>query len=91
MTKVSGVETKAVFARRVYLAMDEILSRFCAYQTIVDPRFRPDVHHRGLDQDAYRVSRLCQFRAPSGSITTLREENFFHNRQVVSLGDTRLL
>lgn len=29
--------------------------------------------------------------APSGSITTLREDDLFHNRQVVSLGDTRHL
>lgn len=31
------------------------------------------------------------FRAVSGSITTLREDDYFHNRQVVSLGDTRHL
>ncbi|EKX64404.1 hypothetical protein STRIP9103_00117 [Streptomyces ipomoeae 91-03] len=30
-------------------------------------------------------------RAPSGSITTLREDDFPHNLQVVSLGDTRHL
>lgn len=30
----------------------------------------------------------ASFWAPSGSITTLREDDFFHNRQVVSLGDT---
>jgi probable phosphoglycerate mutase len=33
----------------------------------------------------------ASFRAPSGSITTLREDDFFHNRQVVNLGDTRHL
>ncbi|MFG1964832.1 hypothetical protein [Nonomuraea sp. NPDC049028] len=33
----------------------------------------------------------ASFRAPSGSITTLREDDFFHNRQVVILGDTRHL
>ncbi|MFD3475845.1 hypothetical protein [Streptomyces sp. NPDC058695] len=27
------------------------------------------------------------FRAPSDSITTRNEDDFFHNRQVVSLGD----
>jgi probable phosphoglycerate mutase len=31
------------------------------------------------------------FRASTGSITTLREDDYFHNRQVVSLGDTRHL
>ena len=28
------------------------------------------------------------FRAPVGSISELREDDFFHNRQVVRLGDT---
>ncbi|MEV8608555.1 hypothetical protein AB0383_11585 [Amycolatopsis sp. NPDC051373] len=31
------------------------------------------------------------FRAPSGSITTLREDDYFHGHQLVSLGDTRHL
>ncbi|MFJ2883002.1 hypothetical protein ACIPJN_32700 [Streptomyces sp. NPDC086796] len=31
------------------------------------------------------------FWAPSGSITTLREDGPFHNRQVVRSGDTRHL
>ena len=30
----------------------------------------------------------ARFHAPSGSITELREDDFFHNRQVVCLGDT---
>ncbi len=29
--------------------------------------------------------------AASGSITVLHEDDYFHNRQVVSLGDTRHL
>jgi 2,3-bisphosphoglycerate-dependent phosphoglycerate mutase len=33
----------------------------------------------------------ASFRAPSGSITTLREDDFFHNRNVVRLGDDRHL
>jgi probable phosphoglycerate mutase len=31
------------------------------------------------------------FRASSGSITTLREDDYFHGHQLVSLGDTRHL
>ena len=31
------------------------------------------------------------FQAVSGSITVLREDDYFHNRQIVSLGDTRHL
>ncbi|MFB6711878.1 MULTISPECIES: hypothetical protein [unclassified Streptomyces] len=37
------------------------------------------------------MAGYASFRAPSGSITTLREDDFFHNRQVLSLGDTRYL
>ncbi|GAA1304292.1 hypothetical protein GCM10009647_022010 [Streptomyces sanglieri] len=33
----------------------------------------------------------ASFRAASGSTTTLREDDSFHNRQVVDLGDTRHL
>jgi probable phosphoglycerate mutase len=39
----------------------------------------------------YESLGSVSFRAPSGSITVLREDDFFHNRQVVSLGDTRHL
>ncbi|MFD3546015.1 hypothetical protein ACFWUW_10420 [Streptomyces sp. NPDC058655] len=31
------------------------------------------------------------FRVASGSITRLREDDFFHNRRLVRLGDTRHL
>lgn len=33
----------------------------------------------------------ARFNGPSGSITELREDDYFHNRQVVRLGDTRHL
>ncbi|MEV5598047.1 hypothetical protein [Streptomyces sp. NPDC052496] len=33
----------------------------------------------------------ASFLAPSGSITTLREDHYFHNRQVTTLGDARHL
>lgn len=88
---VAGAETKAALARRVYAAMDDILQRPCEHQIIVT--------HGGsltcvvtswikmpIDSVGY-----ASFRAPSGSITTLREDDFFHNRTVVSLGDTRHL
>jgi probable phosphoglycerate mutase len=84
---LEGAETKAQWAQRVYAAMDEILQRPCAHQIIVT--------HGGsltswikmpVESAGYAV-----FRGPSGSITLLREDDFFHNRQVVSLGDTRHL
>ncbi|MDH6223172.1 histidine phosphatase family protein [Streptomyces sp. MJP52] len=88
---VRGAETKEVWARRVYAAMDEILRSPCGHQIVV-------THGGSL---TYVVASwigmpiesvgYVSFRAPSGSITTLREDDFFHNRQVVGLGDTRHL
>ncbi|MTE17763.1 histidine phosphatase family protein [Streptomyces sp. TRM43335] len=88
---VEGAETKAAWVRRVYAAMDEILRRPCEHQIIVT--------HGGsltfvvaawIGMPIESLGHVG-FRAPSGSITTLREDDFFHNRQVADLGDTRHL
>lgn len=84
---VPGAETKGAQARRVYAAMEEILARPCERQIVVT--------HGGsltfvvamwiempLDSLAY-----VNFRAAAGSITELREDACFHNRQVARLGD----
>ncbi|MEU2135390.1 histidine phosphatase family protein [Streptomyces sp. NPDC018352] len=88
---VQGAETKASWAQRIYAAMDEILRKPCEHQIIV-------THGGSLTCIVASWIRMpiesagnASFRAPSGSITTLREDNFFHNRQVVSLGDPRHL
>ncbi|TDC22038.1 histidine phosphatase family protein [Streptomyces sp. 8K308] len=88
---VAGAETKAACVRRIYAAMDEILRRPCEHQIIV-------THGGSLTFVVASWIRMpidsvgyAAFRAPSGSITTLREDDFFHNRQVVTLGDTRHL
>ncbi|MFD5316566.1 histidine phosphatase family protein [Streptomyces sp. NPDC127098] len=88
---VPGAETKGACARRVYAAMDEILACPCEHQIVVT---------HGGSQNFVVASWIgmpvesvgyASFRAPAGSITTLREDDFFHNRQVVALGDTRHL
>ena len=88
---VRGAETTRAFARRVYAAMNEILRRPCEHQIIVT--------HGGaltfvvacwIGMPIESLGHV-NFRAPSGSITTLYEDDYFHNRQVVSLGDTRHL
>ncbi|WP_405676610.1 histidine phosphatase family protein [Streptomyces sp. NBC_01511] len=88
---VAGAETKAEWARRVYAAMDAILRSPCEQQIIV-------THGGSLTYVVASWIRMpiesagyASFRAPSGSITTLREDDFFHNRQVAGLGDTRHL
>jgi 2,3-bisphosphoglycerate-dependent phosphoglycerate mutase len=83
---VKGAETKAVWAHRVYAAMEEIFQRPSGHQVIV-------THGGTLTPVVAAWIKMpiasigyASFRAPSGSITVLREDDYFHNRQVFSLG-----
>ncbi|MDT0317817.1 histidine phosphatase family protein [Streptomyces sp. DSM 44918] len=88
---VPGAETKGACVRRVYAAMDEILARPCEHQIVVTHGGSQNfVVASWIRMPAESVG-YASFRAPAGSITTLREDDFFHNRQVVALGDTRHL
>ncbi|MFJ9942948.1 histidine phosphatase family protein [Streptomyces erythrochromogenes] len=88
---VPGAETKAVWARRVYAAMDEILRSPCEHQIIVTHGGSLTCVVAAWIRMPIESAGYASFQAPSGSITTLREDDFFHSRQVVSLGDTRHL
>ncbi|WP_319694063.1 histidine phosphatase family protein [Streptomyces sp. ME19-01-6] len=88
---VEGSETKAEWAQRIYAAMDEILQRPCEHQVIVTHGGSLTFVVASWIRMPIRSAGYASFRAPSGSITTLREDDFFHNRQVISLGDTRHL
>ncbi|MFF8955359.1 histidine phosphatase family protein [Streptomyces sp. NPDC014894] len=88
---VAGAETKGACARRVYAAMDEILERPCEHQIIVTHGGSLTFVVASWIRMPIESAGYASFRAPSGSITTLREDDFFHNRQVVGLGDTRHL
>ncbi|SOD62880.1 probable phosphoglycerate mutase [Streptomyces zhaozhouensis] len=85
---VDGSETKAAWARRVYAAMDEILRNPCEHQIIVTHGGTLTFVVASWIRMPIASAGYASFRAPSGSITTLREDDFFRNRQVVSLGDT---
>jgi probable phosphoglycerate mutase len=88
---VPGAETTSSVAQRIYAAMDEILRRRCEHQIVVT--------HGGAATFviAYWIGMPIEslgqvnFWVSSGSITTLREDDFYHSRQVISLGDTRHL
>lgn len=88
---VPGAETTRTVARRVYTAMEEILLRPCAHQIVVTHGGTLTfvvAHWIGMPIESLgQVS----FPVPSGSITTLCEDDYFHGRQLVSLGDTRHL
>jgi 2,3-bisphosphoglycerate-dependent phosphoglycerate mutase len=74
--------------RRGYAAMGEVLRRPCEHQIIVTHGFALTFVVAAWIKMPFESLGSVSFRAPSGSITVLREDDFFHNRQVVSLGDT---
>ena len=84
---VQGAETKRVFAQRVYAAMDEILRRPREHQIIVTHGFALTFFVAAWIKMPIESAGYVSFRVRSGSITTLREDDYFHNRQVVSLGE----
>ncbi|MFI7316812.1 histidine phosphatase family protein [Streptomyces venezuelae] len=84
---VEGAETKAEWAQRVYAVMDEILRRPCGSQIVVTHGGSLTFVLASWIKMPIESAGYASFRAPSGSITTLREDDFFHNRQVVNLGD----
>jgi 2,3-bisphosphoglycerate-dependent phosphoglycerate mutase len=85
---VPGAETKAVFAKRIYEAMDSVLDDPGEHQIVVTHGFAVTFVLASWIRMPIDSLGYANFRAPSGSITTLREDDYFHNRQVVTLGDT---
>lgn len=85
---VEGSETKAAWAQRIYAAMNDILHNPCEHQIIVTHGGSLTFVVASWIKMPIKSAGYARFRAPSGSITTLHEDDFFHNRQVVSLGDT---
>ncbi|MGW8685631.1 histidine phosphatase family protein [Streptomyces sp. NPDC055817] len=85
---VKDAETKAAWAQRVYAAMDEILQSSCAHQILVTHGGSLTFVVASWIKMPIKSAGYASFRASSGSITTLHEDDFFHNRHVVSLGDT---
>ncbi|GAQ53480.1 histidine phosphatase family protein [Streptomyces acidiscabies] len=83
---VKGAETKGACVERVYAATAGILERPCAHQIVVT--------HGGsltfvvaawIGMPAEAAGHVS-FPVPAGSITTLVEDDHFHNRQVTGLG-----
>ncbi|MFJ3637931.1 phosphoglycerate mutase family protein [Streptomyces sp. NPDC090112] len=91
----AGVRAAGSIARalrdRITDGMDEILRSPCEQQIIVTHGGSLTCVVASWSEMPIESAGYASFRAPSGSITTLHEDDFFRNRQVVSLGDTRHL
>lgn len=86
--RIEGAETKHDFASRVYDAVSAILSSPCSHQVVVTHGFALTFVvaawiHLPLESAGY-----VNLRSSSGGITVLEQDDFFHNRTVVSLNDT---
>lgn len=84
---IEGAETKAAVARRVYAALDEILERPCEHQIVVTHEGSLTFVVTSWIRVPVEAVGYASFRVPSGSITTLWEDDFYRNRAVVGLGD----
>ncbi|WP_433544089.1 histidine phosphatase family protein (plasmid) [Streptomyces sp. CA-294286] len=88
---VRGAERKAQWAQRLYAAMDDILRSPCRHQIVVTHGGCLTFVVASWIRMPVESAGYAAFRASPGSITTLHEDDYFHNRQVVRLGDTRHL
>lgn len=83
---IDGSETRLTLVNRVYEGMAALLARDCSHQVVVT--------HGGAGTFVVAAwiglpvesTGYVSFRMPPGSITVLREDELFHNRQVAVLG-----
>lgn len=85
---IDGAETLGAFAERVYAAMTDILNRPVEHQVI-------STHGGALTFVAAAFLRLpiaalgsMRLRSAPGGITTLHDDDLFHNRTVIDLSST---
>src|SRR5262249_55350781 len=78
---VPGAETKSTFARRIYAAVDDILRREAEHQVIVTHGFALTFVVAAFTRLPVEALGYLNLRSQPGGITTLREDDLFHNRQ----------
>lgn len=88
---IPGAETRGTFAARVYSAMEPITANTAEYQVIVTHGFTLTFVIAAWIQMPPESLGYTNFRSTPGSVTILRQDDYFHNRQVAALADTRHL
>jgi probable phosphoglycerate mutase len=84
---IEGAETRRDVALRVYPCVDAIVERSCDAQIIVTHGFTPTLVIAAWMKVPIEAAGFLSFPAKSGSITHLRQDDFFRSRAVVSLAD----
>ncbi|MEL7977956.1 histidine phosphatase family protein [Isoptericola sp. F-RaC21] len=88
---LDGAETRWDVAQRVYSAMTDLLALPVDELVIVTHGGTAGLVIAAWIGMPIEAAGHVAFPVPSGSITTLREDGYFHNRAVVTVGDTRHL
>jgi probable phosphoglycerate mutase len=84
---VAGAETRLDVALRVYAATTDLLRHAVDHQVVVTHGFAATFVVAAWIGMPVEAAGHVAFPVASGSITTLREDGFFHNRAVLSVGD----
>lgn len=85
---VEGAETKREFATRIFTSVAEILASPSEHQVVVTHGFALTFVVAAWIGLPLESAGFVNFRASSGGITVLEEDDFFANRSVVRLDDT---
>ncbi|MEU5870942.1 histidine phosphatase family protein [Glycomyces sp. NPDC047369] len=88
---VPDLEPDSAVAQRIYAAMDDLVGRPCAHQIIVTHGYALTFVVAAWIRMPPASLGYAVFKAPSGSITVLAEDDFHRSRVLVRLGDTRHL
>ncbi|MEU5153951.1 histidine phosphatase family protein [Glycomyces sp. NPDC021274] len=86
-----GSESRGEVAQRIYAAMDEIVMSPCEHQIIVTHGYAFTFAVAAWIRMPIEALGHALFKARSGSITTLHEDDLYRGRLVVRLADTRHL
>ncbi|WP_116653780.1 histidine phosphatase family protein [Pelagibacterium sediminicola] len=84
---IEGAETRRDVAKRVFPFIDEVIERRCEKQIIVTHGFTLSMVVAAWMKIPIDAAGFVAFPVKSGSITRLRQDNFFRNRAVLSIGD----
>lgn len=88
---IPGAESKAELAQRMYAALDDMVSRPCEHQIVVTHGYAFSFLIAAWIKMPLEALGHALFKAPSGSITTLHEDDVYRGRLVLRLGDARHL
>jgi 2,3-bisphosphoglycerate-dependent phosphoglycerate mutase len=82
-----GSETRFAWASRVYAGLDRVLAMGCESSVVVTHGGTATYLIAAWIGLPIQAAGYVKFIAYAGSITHLREDDFFHDRQVVTLND----